>query len=413
MAKEKSTVELRDERVQLEKRKNEIIAAGKKEERMLSSEENSELKEIAERGVDIDAALAEMEVRNRRGAKGPVPVKGGFSLRKAMADLVAGRGMSDETLAIHERGASMHSLCGLGSGIGARSLLVPVGTGDTERRSTLIAGSLPNGGELVQEDTLELLLPLRSSLVMGRVGARIITGLTNNEKINAYGGTTVTWEGETAPAKDGAGTFSGKSFSPKRVTAYVDISKRLLIQDSNAIDGLIRQDMADAVAGKLESTAFGKHTAADTIPGGLFTGATVDIKGAASWANVLKMEEKLQVQNAANGSIAYITHPSAASKFKGTVRAAGIPYFISEGNTLNGYPMLTTTNMATGLQTAGDEYGIILGNWADYLIMQWGALDITYDPYTQAVDGCVRFVINAYFDLGKRRAESFVLGSVK
>lgn len=412
MAKEKSTVELRDERAQLVQRRSEIIAAGKKEERTLTVDENKELKEIAERCIDIDASLAEMEARNRRGAQ-TVPPKKGFSLRSALADIVSGKGMSDAAAAVHARGLDIHSACGYGAVSDSRSLVIPVSAADTEKRSTLIAGTPANGGQLVQEETMELLLPLRSSLVLGRAGARIITGLTNNEKINAYGGTTVTWEEETAPAKDGAGTFTGKSFSPKRITAYVDISKRLLLQESDGVDSLVRQDMADAVASKLESTAFGAHSTAATIPDGLFTGATVDIKGAASWANVLKMEENLKVQNAANGSVAYITHPSAASKFKGTVRAAGIPYFISEGNMLNGYPMLTTTNMAKDLQTAKDEYGIVFANWSDYLILQWGALDITYDPYTKATEGCVRFVINAYFDMGKRRAESFVLGSVK
>lgn len=412
MAKEKSTVELRDERAGLEQRKNEIITTGKKEARMLSTDENNELKQIAERMVDIDAAIADMEARNRRGAQ-QKPPRNGFSLRRAMADLVSGKGMSDQTLSVHERGLSVHNSCGYGATSDTRSLLIPIAEQDTEKRSTLLAGTPANGGELLQEENMELLLPLRSALVLGRAGARMVTGLTNNEKINAYGGTTVTWEEETAPAKDGAGTFTSKSFSPKRITAYVDISKRLLLQESDAIDALIRQDMADAVAAKLEVTAFGNHESVTTMPDGLFTGATIDIKGAASWANVLKMEESLQVQNAANGSVAYITHPSAASKFKGTVRAAGIPYFISEGNMLNGYPMLTTTNRAKSLQTAGDEYGIAFGNWADYLILQWGALDLTYDPYTKATEGCVRFVINAYFDMGKRRAESFVLGSVK
>ncbi len=412
MPKEKSTVELRDERAQLVQRRSEIIATGKEEERTLSEDENKELKEIAERCIDIDASLAEMEARNRRGAQ-TAPPKKGFSLRSAMADLVNGREMSETTSAIHARGLETHNACGYGAVSDTRSLVIPVSVGDTEKRSTLLAGTPANGGELVQTENMELLLPLRDSLVLGRAGARIITGLTNNEKINAYSGTTVTWEDETAPAKDGAGTFTGKSFSPKRITAYVDLSKRLLLQESNAVDAMIRQDIADAVAAKLESTAFGNHASAATIPDGLFTGATIGVKGAASWANVLKLEESLQVQNAANGSVAYITHPSVASKFKGTPRAAGIPYFISEGNTLNGYPMLTTTHMAKGLQTAADEYGIILANWSDYLVMQWGALDLTYDPYTRATEGCIRFVINAYFDMGKRRDESFVLGSVK
>lgn len=69
MAKEKSTVELKDERQQLVTRKSEIIALGKKEERMLVEGENKELKEIAERCIDIDAAISEMEARNKRGAQ--------------------------------------------------------------------------------------------------------------------------------------------------------------------------------------------------------------------------------------------------------------------------------------------------------------------------------------------------------
>lgn len=34
--------------------------------------------------------------------------------------------------------------------------------------------------------------------------------------------------------------------------------------------------------------------------------------------------------------------------------------------------------------------------------------DLTVDPYTQAANGKVRLVINAYFDAKPRRAEAFV-----
>ena len=69
--------------------------------------------------------------------------------------------------------------------------------------------------------------------------------------------------------------------------------------------------------------------------------------------------------------------------------------------------------MASGLQESSDEEGIIFGNWADFVIGQWGALDITVDPYTKAADGEVRLVINAFFDAKPRRKESFVVGSIK
>ena len=49
----------------------------------------------------------------------------------------------------------------------------------------------------------------------------------------------------------------------------------------------------------------------------------------------------------------------------------------------------------------------------DYVIGQWGGIDLTVDPYTQAANGKVRLVINAYFDAKPRRAASFVTASVK
>lgn len=40
-------------------------------------------------------------------------------------------------------------------------------------------------------------------------------------------------------------------------------------------------------------------------------------------------------------------------------------------------------------------------------IGQWGALDLTVDPYTMAGEGQIKLIVNAYFDAGIRREESF------
>ena len=48
-----------------------------------------------------------------------------------------------------------------------------------------------------------------------------------------------------------------------------------------------------------------------------------------------------------------------------------------------------------------------MGNFSDYVIAQWGGIDLTVDPYTKAADGKVRLVINAYFDAKPRRSEAF------
>ena len=66
-----------------------------------------------------------------------------------------------------------------------------------------------------------------------------------------------------------------------------------------------------------------------------------------------------------------------------------------EGNEVNGYPVLCTSAVA--------GKGIVYGNFADLVIGQWGGIDLTVDPYTQAANGKVRLVINAYFDAKPRR----------
>ena len=71
-----------------------------------------------------------------------------------------------------------------------------------------------------------------------------------------------------------------------------------------------------------------------------------------------------------------------------------------EGNEMNGYPVLCTSAVA--------GKGVIMGNFNDLVIGQWGGIDLTVDPYTQAANGKVRLVINAYFDAKPRRAEAFV-----
>ena len=44
----------------------------------------------------------------------------------------------------------------------------------------------------------------------------------------------------------------------------------------------------------------------------------------------------------------------------------------------------------------------------DFVIGQWGGIDLTIVPYSQATNGKVRLVVNAYFDAKPRRAEAFV-----
>lgn len=396
MSKEKSTVELKDEKQQLTTRKETLINKAKTEKRTLTSEEMTQLNEIATRMVDIDAEIAELEAMNKRKGT-PRNQSKGFSLLRAISESISGT-YSDESLAVIERGrAQMSGMETTGS------LLIPV-----EDRAAVVAGTPANGGNVIDTDMMDIMTPLTANLILAQVGANIVTGLTNNVSIPKYTGTTANWAGETAKAEDGTGEFSKSGFSPKRLAAVTYISKQMLAQDSLGVERMLRDQIVRAIAAKLEATIFGAAATAATKPDGFFTTLPA-AGGVVDWKKIVDLETKINSSNALQGNLAYVIHPAILGRLKTTVKdASGAGGFlIGDSGTLNGYKCLVTTNVASGLQTGKDEYGAIFANWADYFIGQWGALDLTVDPYTMAGEGQIKLVINAYFDAGVRRDESF------
>jgi HK97 family phage major capsid protein len=75
---------------------------------------------------------------------------------------------------------------------------------------------------------------------------------------------------------------------------------------------------------------------------------------------------------------------------------------VMENNAIDGTPAEVTTHM--------DKNMIAYGDWSQLYIGQWGAIDLTVDNYTQATKGCVRLVINAFFDYKVVRDGAIVLG---
>ena len=93
---------------------------------------------------------------------------------------------------------------------------------------------------------------------------------------------------------------------------------------------------------------------------------------------------------------------------EGTQKASGTG-FVAENANINGYPYLTTTNLPN---VALGGYGTVFGVWSDMVIGQWGGMDLTIDPYSRAIYGQVRIVVNFYVDCITRRTDSFAKGVI-
>lgn len=318
--------------------------------------------------------------------------KNKFSLLKTIRSIVNNQPIDEVNQAILEVGKEEMRNSGLSY---SGQIQLPI-----EERSVVQATVTTAGEEVVETEKLNILEPLKNKLVFTELGANYLTGLVGNISIPSYSGSTAGWAGEIESAQDGAGTFDTVEYAPKRITAYIDISKQFINQDAVGAEALLRRDIVDAIAQVLEATILGENDATTKKPQGIFYGAEeVEV----SYDTLIDMEETLETANVP-GDYKFVVSPAIKAAMKKTTEGGTKSdfRFLYQNGEANGYPVIST----------GNSKGIALANWSDLLVCQFGALDLTVDQFTQATKGCIRLVVNAYFDAKFRRAESVVTGIV-
>jgi HK97 family phage major capsid protein len=177
-----------------------------------------------------------------------------------------------------------------------------------------------------------------------------------------------------------------------------------------------KPDLIRAIGEKPEATILGGVAGSATQPAGIFSAIT-PASLTPSWDELVDLEKTLEAANV-YGDIAYLINPSLKALLRVTPRG------ITDSSTATGaggdVTVKTITN--TGFIYEKDEINgiralasnsvlsdsLVLGDFSEYVIAQWGGIDVTVDPYTQAGNGVIRLVVNAYFDAKPRRTESFV-----
>lgn len=381
-----NSIELIDKKEQLMKQAEDLLQKAQSEQRKLDDGETEKFNAIKMQIADVEDELRKLNNTLKKESRKMEK----FSLLKAINDVANNRQLDERSQEVVNQGVTEMRKAGLSY---SGQIQLPV-----EERSDIAATVESSGKEVVAEDKLNILEPLRANLVLTSAGASYMTGLIGNVSIPAYSGSNVGWAGETGAATDGSGTFSEVNLEPKRLTAYIDVSKQFLIQDSASAEEMLKRDIVAAISNKLEATILGNEAGSTTKPAGILNGVVAD-QSEITYNDLVNMEATLESKNV-RGDIKFIVSPSAKATLKTLPIATGSDKFAMVDGEVNGYPVLSTSAVA--------GKGVIFGNFADYVIGQWGGIDLTVDPYTQAANGKVRLVINAYFDAKPRRAEAFV-----
>lgn len=289
-----------------------------------------------------------------------------------------------------------------------------------ERRD-ITATTTTTGGHTIQPELQGLIPFLDPRLTVLDMGATFMGGLQGNLDFprNDASATAVWASAENTTSTETTPTFDKLSMSPKRITAFTDVSKQNLLQTSIAMENFVRNRLNRAVMNLLE-TACISGTGSSGQPTGLLTvSGTNDITigtngGPLTWALVVQFETETATDNADMGSLGYLFTPGVAGVLKTAKRDVAGNGFIWEGPnsnaTVNGYRAMATNFLPSTL-TKGTSSGVchaaIFGNWSELMIGQWGGVDLLVNPYTKGKEALVELIINAWYDLGVRHPVSF------
>lgn len=384
----------------------------KLEKRKMNDDENSSFTEIKNEVETLTKQIEDIKKADEKAVRNEINIKNkeknmntNFSLLKAVREAVNGNNFSEETRELIEAGKRMMTDAGQSFG---GNIQIPM---EFEKRADIVVGTDANGGFAVDKEYFNILTPLTSNLVFTKAGATYLSGLVGNLVIPTYTGSASAWAGETTTATDGAGTFAQVTFTPRKLTTILTISKQMLNQDAVGLEAMLRSNLVTSVVTKLENTLLSSGSTG-AGPAGLFvSGSSYTSTSGLTFSKVVALEGALDTANALTGNISYITHPKVKSALKTTAKFTNGYTPIMEGEQLNGYPVYVTSNMVSNVQTSQAETGIVMANWKDLVIAQWGALDILVDPYTKGAEAEIRLIVTGYWDAKFLRTASYSLGS--
>ena len=205
-----------------------------------------------------------------------------------------------------------------------------------------------------------------------------------------YSGVAVKWIGEGGTRQDGGDpTLRNIKLEPKEVSAYIDITDKLLA-NSAAAGALVQQLLRAAIVGAEEDTFYTgsgvgkplgivKHASALTVSRNTATSV--------KWADIKAMFGKFMF----GGSPVWIANQSCLPQIMSLEDTNGNALWmpnvaLGPGGSLCGFPLLIN-DLNPALGTEGD---LSLLDLMYYYIKDGSPLAIFIDPYTQKVNGTSR-----------------------
>ncbi len=335
-----------------------------------------------------------------------------YSLIKAVQETAQGR-LSGLEKEVSDQIASQ-------TGKAARGFYMPTNIGFGKRDQTV--GSNTGGGFLKGTDHLgnEFIDALYANLVIGQAGARIMTGLQGDISIPKLSAsvTNSAFVAENAAPSEGAGTFAQVTMSPKTLAAYVDVSRRLMLQSDPSVEAVLRNDVINTFARKIDEVAL--EGGASNHPSGIIASSTGNVEalgtngGAIAYSNIVSMVSKVEQDNAIlnDASVKFIGNPKVTAKLRTTPKqGSGVEgnFMLDPDGKMMGYDYLSSTLVPSDLTkgSASNVSALIFGDFSQLMLGFWSGVDVIVDPYTGSTAATTRLAFFQDVDVALRHDDAF------
>lgn len=297
-----------------------------------------------------------------------------YSLVNAINSIVANKPLDNVSEAVNRSGANAL----MNSGVGyTGQITLPL--------SNRNAISVETEGELVPVDVWDIFPAIYDKSVLADAGVRFLDGLTGDVVLPSANAATVYWEGENVEAQDGNITFGSSKLQPKRICATCLISKKLLIQTSDAVEQYVRQTIVDALRAKIEQTVLSADAGTTEKPQGIrYNKLAETIR---DFATLVDAEASIDGKEDYNEKV-YILSPKMKAALRSMTKGQGNGNVFENGE-VDGVRALTTAAL-------GGDAVAIYGDFSNLVIGTFGAVDITIEQEPKL--GAVRLTLNAYVD---------------
>ena len=229
-----------------------------------------------------------------------------------------------------------------------------------------------------------------ANTILDQLGVTRVTS-TTDQRIPILGAVTTQWEGETDAAADGGSAMSKKDLAPKRLASYVDYSKQASMQHNESLETALRNSIAQAVGSKVEYALFTDDSANGSYN---YLGQGKTALTNASLTNLMmELVEEVQSNNHNRGNLGFAISNDLFTAAYTAAQISGVNPLIVDGRIM-GVPALFSNQIADIATNPVAYYG----DFSKVQICQFGGVEILVDPYTQAVSGTNRLILNSYWD---------------